>query len=87
MELSGLPISGADSAQAAKLLKLIGDLERLSDHAVNLAESAEELRQKDAQFTPEAMGELDLLTAAVLEILDMALNSFLNNDLEAAALS
>ena len=85
VELSGLPISGADSAQAAKLLKLIGDLERLSDHAVNLAESAEELRQKDAQFTPEAMGELDLLTAAVLEILDMALNSFLNNDLEAAA--
>jgi len=85
VELSGLPISGADSAQAAKLLKLIGDLERLSDHAVNLAESAEELRQKDAQFTPEAMGELDLLTEAVLEILDMALNSFLNNDLEAAA--
>ena len=86
VELSARPISGADSAQAARLLKLIGDLERISDHGENLAESAEELHKKGIRFTPTARRELDVLSAAVDEILELALSAWLEGDRERAAL-
>ena len=67
-----------------KLLKMIGDFERISDHAVNIVESAEEMQEKKIVFTPSAQKELGTITGAVSEILDLALNSFLTGDLEAA---
>lgn len=85
VELSARPVSAADSAQAAKLLKLTGDLERISDHGENLVESAGELREKGFRFTPEAQRELDLLTRAVEEIWTLALAAFLDDDRDAAA--
>ncbi len=72
------------SAEAAKLLHLIGDFERISDHSVNLLESAEEMQAKKIELTPLAMAELKVLSDAVSEILDLALSAFLQNDLEAA---
>lgn len=86
VELSTRPVSGADSAQAARLLKLIGDLERISDHGENLAESAEELHKKGICFSPAARRELDVLSAAVDEILELALSAWLEGDRERAAL-
>lgn len=86
VELSARPVSGADSAQAARLLKLIGDLERISDHGENLAESAEELHKKGIRFSPAARRELDVLSAAVEEILELALSAWLEGDRERAAL-
>lgn len=86
VELSARPVSGADSAQAARLLKLIGDLERISDHGENLAESAEELHKKGIRFSPTARRELDVLSAAVEEILELALSAWLEGDRERAAL-
>ena len=57
VKLSSLKISESDSAEAAKLLKVIGDFERISDHAVNLVESAEEMRSKDIEFSGSAREE------------------------------
>lgn len=85
VQLSARPISESDSVEAAKLLKLIGDFERISDHAVNLLESAEEMKEKELQFTEKAAAEYGVLSSAVSEILDLSLTAFLENDLEAAA--
>lgn len=84
VKLSSSQVSEADSAEAAKLLKMIGDFERISDHAVNVMESAEELHSKELEFTESAMKELSVLTGAVSEILDLALKAFLDNDIKAA---
>ena len=86
VNLSTQPISGADSREAAKLLKIIGDFERIADHAVNLVESAEELQDKGLHLTEAALGELAVLSEAVGEILDLALAAFLQGDLESASL-
>ena len=84
VELSTHRISGSDSIEAAKLLKLIGDFERVSDHAVNIVESAEELQEKEIRFSEDAQRELNVLLAAVREIMDLAQNAFLNNDITLA---
>ncbi len=84
VKLSGRGISSADSVESAKLLKLISDIERISDHSVNILESVEELREKEISFTPAAKKELNVLIDAVHEILDLSMLSFLNNDLQAA---
>ncbi|MBQ9761454.1 MAG: Na/Pi cotransporter family protein [Oscillospiraceae bacterium] len=80
VKLSALQISTDDSAEAAMLLKAIGDLERISDHSVNLLEAAEELKQKDLRFSDAAQKELDVLMAAVSEVLDLSIAAFLHND-------
>ncbi len=85
VRLSALQISAADSTEAAKLLKTIGDFERISDHAVNLLGAAEEMAQKERSFSPAARRELGVLCGAVEEILDLSLEAFLEQDLEAAA--
>ena len=84
VRLSGQSMDENDSHQVTKLLRLIGDFERISDHAVNLVESAEELRDKELTFTDEANRELAVLCAAVREILDLSEHAFANSDLESA---
>ena len=74
-----------DAEQVTKLLHIIGDYERISDHAVNIVESCEELRDKKISFSEDATGEISVLRGAVDEILDLAYVAFINNDLEAAA--
>lgn len=85
VKLSARQISDRDSMEAAKLLKIIGDFERISDHAANLLETAEEIREKKLRFTPQALLELKVIFAAVEEILDLALTTFLKNDLKSAS--
>lgn len=85
IKLSSNQASEEDSAEAAKLLKMIGDFERISDHAVNILESAEEMNSKDLKFSESAMKELGVLTDAVEEILDLALRAFLDEGVEAAS--
>lgn len=74
-----------DAEQVTKLLHIIGDYERISDHAVNIVESCEELRDKKISFSDEANKEISVLRGAVDEILDLAYSAFVNSDLEAAA--
>ena len=73
-------LSKNDSQQVSKLLHIIGDFERISDHAVNLVESAEEMQSKGLNFSIYAKKELEILTAAVGEIMDLSLEAFLKND-------
>ena len=73
-------LSDKDSRQVSKLLHIIGDFERISDHAVNLVESAEEMRNKGLNFSIYAKRELEILTAAVSEIMDLSLEAFLKDD-------
>ncbi len=86
VKLSTRRISAADSNEAARLLKIIGDFERIADHGVNLVQSTEELRSKKMNFSPRAMAELTVLTKAVEEILGLSLNAFLRDDYNAAGL-
>ena len=74
-----------DSEQITKLLHIIGDYERISDHAVNVVESCEELRDKKISFSEDANKEIAVLLGAVNEILELAYIAFFKNDLEAAA--
>lgn len=84
VQLSALQISETDSNEAAMLLKAIGDFERISDHAVNILESTEEVREKEIQFSEKAMQEFEVISGAINEILDLALNAFTHNDPMAA---
>lgn len=86
VKLSSHSMTEADSAEANKLLHVIGDFERISDHAVNIVESAEEINDKKLEFSGEARRELNVLISAVSEILDLALRSFKNNDLDSAVM-
>lgn len=84
VKLSSYQISDGDSITVSKLLKVIGDFERISDHSVNILESAEELKEKDILFTDMAKKELDTLCSAVSEILSLCYMAFVKNDLDAA---
>lgn len=82
VKLSHYQMSDADSASVSMMLKVIGDLERISDHSVNVLKSAKELKDKKLQFTPEATKELEVLRHAVAEIMTLSCTAFVENDLE-----
>ena len=73
-----------DSKQVSKLLHIIGDFERISDHAVNIVESAEEIKDKKIEFSDEANRELSVIRSAVADILALTEEAFLENDPEKA---
>ena len=85
VKLSSRTMSQRESEEATELLKTIGDFERISDHAVNVLESAEELREKGLAFSGTAQEEYGVLAGAVREILHLAINAFAAGDSAAAA--
>lgn len=84
VKLSSNQIGDHDANEAAKYLKIISDYERISDHAVNIIRSSEELEEKGLEFTDTAKSELGKICSAVNEILDSTLFVFVNNDIKAA---
>lgn len=85
VKLSAKQLSDRDSAEVSKILKAIGDFERISDHAVNVLESAEEFRDKNIELSASAKAEMGILCNAVCEIIDMAYTAFTENDLDMAS--
>lgn len=85
VKLSTQGVNAADSAEAAGLLKIIGDFERIADHGVNLLESAEELENKQIALSPRAAEELSILCRAVKEAVALAVQAFSGRDPETAA--
>ncbi|MBP3605366.1 MAG: Na/Pi cotransporter family protein [Clostridia bacterium] len=85
VKISAADLTVADNHQLTKLLHIIGDFERISDHAVNIVESAEEIRSKKLAFSQEAQRELAVMTAAIGEILDISERAFCENDLSLAS--
>ena len=77
---------GMESREVNRLLHLLGDFERISDHAVNLMEAAEELKEKKIVFSACVKSELGVLTAAVHEITGLTLSAFENDDVGLAEL-
>ena len=84
VKLSALPISESDNSEAAMLLKAISDFERIGDHALNVAESAQELKQKGLQLSDAAKAELEVLVGAVNEIMELSFSAFIGHELDAA---
>ncbi len=85
VKLSSQSMDEKDSHEVTKLLHIIGDLERISDHSVNILESAEEIKDKNLTFTPEAKAELSVLYAAVTEIVTITEQALIHTDIELAA--
>ncbi|MBE6551386.1 MAG: Na/Pi cotransporter family protein [Ruminococcaceae bacterium] len=86
VHLSTQQLSEENSSEAAMLLRMIGDFERISDHGVNILEAVEEMKEKKLNFTEQALREISVISAAVDEILSLSLNAFLHDDLESATL-
>lgn len=69
VQLSTMAMSERDSQVSSRILRAIGDFERLGDHAINIAQSAEEIHQNDMHFSENAQEEMGILTDAIREIL------------------
>ena len=85
VQLNNKDLSENDSHSVSIMLHCIGDFERISDHAVNIKESAEELHEKNLSFSPVAKAELRVVTAAVNDIVEKAFQVFDDQDTTKAA--
>ena len=85
VKLSGRELNHADSQSVNTLLHTISDFERISDHSVNLLESAEEMHQKNIEFSKDAQEELQVLEDAVQDILSRTTDAFRKGDLHLAS--
>lgn len=80
MQLTGKEMTESQMQQVSVLLHVVSDFERLSDHAVNIAETAKEISEKKIKFSADATKELDILEDAVCEILQATVTSFEKRD-------
>jgi len=84
VKLSACQLTEQDSSEAAKLLRLIGDFERIADHAVNISQSSEEMKNRAMTLSGKAKEELGVMIAAVNEIEELSMKAFAENDLDTA---
>ena len=84
IKLSSQKISSEDGEEVTMLMKIIGDFERISDHAVNVLEASTEMREKELSFSDSAKGDFKVISAAVEEILDLSYEAFANNNINSA---
>ena len=85
VKLSAQKLGRAESEESTELLKTIGDFERISDHAVNILSSAEEMTRKNLTFSANAKNELITIISAIREILSLALKAFERRDTNIAS--
>ncbi len=86
VKLSNHDMTEEDSNESNKILHLISDFERISDHALNIMGAAEEIKDKKLEFSSEAKKEMTVLITAVNEILDITYKTFSQNDLQSAVM-
>ena len=84
MRLTGREMTDTQNRAVSQYLRAITDLERISDHALNVAERAQEMKEKKISFSEKGEKEMQNLTEAISEILDTTFGSFLNDDAETA---
>ena len=77
-------LSENDSKTVTQLLHTVGDLERISDHAVNIKDAAKEIFEKEIEFSKEAKKEIGVMQSAVTEILEVSVKAFETGDRELA---
>ena len=81
VKLSGRSLVPEDNKKVSSMLHAIGDFERISDHAVNLLDSAKEMHEKELGFSKGAKQELDVLFRALQDILDITVRAFTDHDI------
>ncbi len=84
VQLSGLPLTVDDNRTVNTLLYSLSDLERISDHSLNLRKSALEVRDKQVTFSHQALEDLNLVEWAVQDIVNLTVQAFANQDNNAA---
>lgn len=85
VHLSNSELGETVSHQIARMLHSIGDFERMGDHALNICQLAEEMQGKGINFSADALKEISTVTAAITEILNMTVDSFIKDDGELAS--
>lgn len=84
IKLSSQKMSEEDSEKSAEILKLIGDFERIADHAVNVLESSIELRDKNLTLSEEAVKDYEVMKKALKDVVNMAMESYVSSDSDKA---
>ncbi len=85
VKIAAADLSVKDSKSVTELLHCIGDIERISDHALNLAEVAKEIHEKDITFSERATADIKIITNAVTEILDITVAALITEDFDKAS--
>lgn len=86
VKISSCSLTDTDSHEVSKLLHIIGDFERISDHAVNIVESMEEMHDKQLEFSDSAKRELGVMCGAINEIMELTKTAFVGDNMESAVL-
>ena len=84
VKLNTSELNVKQNEDVSKFLRTISDFERISDHAMNTAEVAQKMNESKVSFSGDAAAELRVLTAAVEEILSLAIDAFTKDDIEKA---
>jgi phosphate:Na+ symporter len=84
VKLSGKQLSKHEGHMVTELLHCIGDIERIADHAVNIAEVAQELYDKKSNFSENAAKEVGVISEAIREVITLAIDAFVEGDFETA---
>ena len=84
VKLNTSELNVKQNEDVSKFLRTISDFERISDHAMNTAEVAQKMNESKVSFSGDAAAELRVLTAAVEEILSLAVDAFTKDDIEKA---
>lgn len=84
IKITSKELTPRQTADVSKYLHTISDLERISDHSLNIGETAQELYTKQIVFSPAGSQELHVMLSAVTRILELTISAFLNNDVDAA---
>lgn len=84
IRLSKASITGKDSRTVSKMMHCVGNFERISDHAVNLIESVQELHEKNISFSGECKNEIQIISDAINENISAAFDCYNHNDLDIA---
>ena len=84
VKLSRESLNKEDAHTVSTLLHTIGNFERLSDHAINIVKVAQELNEKDLSFSDACQKEIKVISDALVEIMEITTEAFIDNDLEKA---
>ena len=85
MKITSRSLSATQSEEVSKFLHTISDFERISDHALNISQTAKEIHEKEVEFSAAALHELEVMESALREILEVAIGAFVSNDIQQAA--
>ena len=84
MKITSLELTERQNEDVSKYLHTLSDIERISDHSLNIAKAAREIHEKSVVLSADAARELSVMEAAVMEVLNLSMQAFVDNDLDLA---